>query len=645
MPGDRDMTYGLAPPADLDWEGGAPRSRRFADIYFSGDGEAETAHVFLAGNNLEARFAAARRFAVGELGFGSGLNFLKCWSLWDAVKKPADARLDFFSVEAFPLGSEDMSRAHAAWPGLGARAARLRAVLPPPARGFQRIDVAPDVTLTLAYGDALAMLARAEGAMNAWFFDGFSPAANPEMWRTEIFNEAARLSKPGATFATFTVAGAVRRALGEAGFAPEKRPGFGRKKEMLAGVLAAPPRRSRRAPWFQAENLSAPPHGARIAIIGGGVAGASLAYAARRAGLRPTVIESEAPAAGASGNPGGLIMPRLDLGGGPAARFFLAAYLHTIRLLTDLEAAGGESLFSPCGALLGAATAEGRARLDKIAAAALLPPDWLEWREDGLFFPQAGVVAPAAFVRRLIAGAETVIAPARRIARAADGTLSVETDKGALGPFDAVILAHGVDALRFAEARTLPLVPVGGQIDWFPEAAAPPHALAYGPYAAPAPGGGLLIGATYDRLARGAEPSPTRAASEANIAAIAGFAPGIAARLDPRDSRPRASRRCQTPDRLPVAGPLPDIARYGAEYDDLRLGARRAFPPGAALPGVFILSGLGARGLVTAPLAAAMIVAEMTGAPAPVDHEIAEALHPARFFIRDLKRARTIRKG
>jgi tRNA 5-methylaminomethyl-2-thiouridine biosynthesis bifunctional protein len=55
--------------------------------------------------------------------------------------------------------------------------------------------------------------------------------------------------------------------------------------------------------------------------------------------------------------------------------------------------------------------------------------------------------------------------------------------------------------------------------------------------------------------------------------------------------------------------------------------------------GLYILSGLGSRGLVTAPLCAAMLVAEMTGEISTVDHAIAEALHPARFFIRDLKRA------
>ncbi|MBB5517285.1 bifunctional tRNA (5-methylaminomethyl-2-thiouridine)(34)-methyltransferase MnmD/FAD-dependent 5-carboxymethylaminomethyl-2-thiouridine(34) oxidoreductase MnmC [Amphiplicatus metriothermophilus] len=652
MTGGKDEMAPRILPAEVDWEDGAPRARAFGDVYFSGHGPAEAAHVFMNGNDLPRRFAKGGRFAIGELGFGSGLNVLMSWALWRETDKPAGARLRVFSVEAWPLSAQDMARAHAAWPALAELSARLRALLPPPVAGFHRLDLDGDVALTLAYGEAGAMLARAEGEIDAWFFDGFAPSKNPEMWRAALFREAARLSKPGATFATFTVAGAVRRRLAEAGFAHEKRPGFGRKKEMLAGRLDAPTvARSKRAPWFQSVNGARLDPGARVAVIGGGIAGASMARAAQRAGLVPVIFEAEALAAGASGNPAGLVMPRLDLDAGPAARFFLAAYLYAIRVLNDLadasDAGMGEEerpIYLPCGVLLGAKDAADKDRLERIAQSGLLPPDWLKREADGLFLPQAGVIDPRRLVEALAGAAPVVRARARRLVR--DGAaIAVETDGGLHEGFAAAVLANGADALRFVEARGLPLTRVAGQIDWFPDVAPPSGARACGAYAAPAPQGGLVIGATYERLGVGAAPSSSRRASEANIAALAAVAPAIARRLDPAAARPRASVRCQTPDRLPVAGPAPDLGFYGAAYDDLRAGARRAFPPGEALPRVYILAGLGSRGLVTAPLAAAMIAAEMTGEPAPVDHEIAEALHPARFFIRALRRARRMRKA
>jgi tRNA 5-methylaminomethyl-2-thiouridine biosynthesis bifunctional protein len=620
--------------ARIDWSDGAPRSRDFGDIYFSGDGLAETRRVFLDGNDLGRRFAERSRLAVGELGFGTGLNFLATVARWRSVRRESD-RLSYFSVDGFPLHPDDLARAHSAWPELADDSSRLRRAMPPPLRGLHRVAFAPDITLTLALGDAAQMLARAEGGVDAWFLDGFAPAKNPALWSPEALGEVARLSRPGATFATYTVAGEVRRRLAEAGFAVEKAPGFGAKKEMLKGSLAEPSAASsRRAPWFQTRPSRRLEAGACVGVVGGGIAGASLADAARRAGLNPVIVEKERLAAGASGNPAGVVMPRLDLGAGPASEFFVAAYLHSIRTLSELSEA-----FSPCGVLLRATSDEERERHRRIAEADLLPDGWIERRDDGLFFPQAGVVDPPALVEALAQDCEIRIGSAARL-RPGDAP-EIEFADGRREAFDAVVLANGAEALRFAAARTLPLSAVAGQIDYFPKAPAPDFAHAFGPYAAPAPRGGLVIGATYERRRASSGLEPTAEATRANIAAVAKELPALANALGAADSLPRVSARCQTPDRLPIAGPVPDWNFYGSAYDDLRLGRVRDYPPGEVARGIYALAGLGSRGLVTAPLLAAHLVAEMTGDISPVPFDVAEIAHPARFFIRALKRARS----
>lgn len=605
----------------------APRSIAFGDVYFSGDGPAETRHVFLAGNALPARFAAPR-FSIGELGFGTGLNFLAAWDAWNRAEKPEGARLHFFSVEAFPLSAVDMARAHQAWPELAALSAALRRRLPAPHPGFHVIGFG-DVSLTLFYGDALDGLTQAEGRIGAWFFDGFSPAKNPAMWSQDIFRAAASLSEPGATFATFTVAGTVRRALEAAGFEWEKRPGYGRKKEMLAGRIAAPIHDAKRAPWFARGAALTP--GARVAVIGAGIAGASLAHALRQAGFDPSVYEASAPASGASGNPAGLVMPRLDAGDTPAGRFHALAFLHTLRLLNEI---GGE-VFHACGVLHHASGDKDRARQEKLLAQGALPHGHIERRAEGLFFPQGGVADPPAFVSALLAAATLIPERAARLKQTPRGWRVVTEQSEA--EYDAVIIANGLDALRFAEARTIPLAGSAGQIDWFPDATPPGHAYAFGAYAAPAPRGGAVIGATYAPIGAGEAAHASPEATASNIAAVAKALPGFARGLAPGDARPRASVRCTTPDRLPVCGPLPDWGFYGGAYDDLRTGKQKDYPSAELRQGLFILSGLGSRGLVTAPCAAAMLAAELCGAPA--DSIIMQALHPARFFIRDLKRA------
>ncbi len=631
--------------ATLDWgaldnERPTPRSVVFDDIYFSEDGLAETAHVFLAGNHLPQRFENAQRFAIGELGFGTGLNFLAAWDLWRRTKKPDGVRLHFLSVEAFPLAREDLRKVCRAWPALADLSQQLIASYPPPHRGFHQLTFDDGVTLTLYLGDALEGLVRAEATIDAWFFDGFAPDRNPAMWSPEVFSEVARLSAPGATFGTFTVAGAVRRALTAAGFAPQKRPGFGRKRDMLAGGLKQPSATPNiRAPWFNTRPATPLNPTARIAVIGAGRAGASLAYALTNFGLAPIVYEATAPASGASGNPAGLIMPRLDVDTTPTAHYFAHAYLHTIRLLNKLQQDASAPLFNACGVRLCAAYDHDKDRHEKRLAMAALPDGWIEAAGEDLHFPQAGVVDPSAFVRALLGPTPLRRAKIIRLDNQ-DGKWRTEDADGNHDVFDAVIIANGLDALSFAQTSALPLAGALGQIDYFPEAQAPKNAIAFGPYIAPAPQGGVVIGATYAPIEIGRSPAFSREATLTNIDAVRAKFPELGGALTPGRSRPRASIRCTTPDRSPIAGPVPDWAFYAGAYDGLRHGLTHAYPNGQSQDGLYILTGLGSRGLVSAPLAAAMIVAEITGAPAPVEAGVAEALHPARFFIRELKRAK-----
>ncbi len=622
--------------ATVDWEANAPRSIFFDDIYFSGAGAAETAHVFLSGNDLERRLGGCNRFTIGELGFGSGLNFLSTLALWRRVRRPG-ARLDYLAFEKFPLRPDDLRRAGAAWPDFAADMERLARAFPPPIFGLHQLRFDDGVTLTIGLGEVADLLGGAEASVDAWFLDGFSPAKNPDMWSSAVFGEVARLSAPGATAATYTVAGAVRRGLAAAGFRPEKRTGYGRKREMLAARIDVPPHVTKRHPWFPAARATLS-SGEAVAIIGGGVAGGSLADAATCAGLKPVIIDPQGLAAGASGNPAGLIMPRLDLGDAAPSRFFIAAYTHALRTIARLEAETGVAFFNPCGVFKPTQTREDRRWAEKAVAAQRLPPSMIMLHEGGLFFPDAGVIDPPGFVRALARAAKVIRARACTIEAIAGG-VRVTLESGDTIEAGAAIIANGSEALMFAQARTLPLGRIAGQIEWFRDATALDRVIASGPYAAPAPGGGVIIGATYERLADGEEPRLSSPATKSNISAIAAMLPALAQELRPEDSTPRASVRCQTPDRLPIAGPAPDWHFYGAQYDDLRLGKARVYPEGRLVPGVHLLTGLGSRGLVTAPLCAAMIMADLTGAPAPVERDIAEALHPARFFIRDLRRA------
>ncbi len=638
-------------PARLRWDGpsGTPRSTDFNDIYFAGDGLSEARHVFLGGAGLADLFAAAsartRDVVIGETGFGTGLNFLAAWELWRRRPRAPRSRLLYFSCDLFPLTPEDLARAHegvcAAHPDIRDLAAGLQAAYPQPDPGAHDIKIAEDVRLRLLFDDAAAF-ARETFRADAWFLDGFAPAKNPDMWRAEVLNAVAARSKPGARLATFTAAGAVRRGLEAADFTVEKRAGFGAKRHMLTATFnggdGAQGGKQNRPAWFDTSAARRISTGARVAIVGAGVAGAAAADALARRGCASVIFDPLGPASGASGNPGGLIMPRLDLGGAAPARFFREAYLFALETIARLRSDAKRDIYNECGALLQATDDDDRARQEKLIAAGVLQEGHLQARSDGLFFPKGGVIDPSAYVAALLGDAEVRRTAVDAVEPGPTG-VRVATSKG-VEAFDAVVIANGRDALRFREARTLPLSGVAGQVDWLPDAAAPPHAIAAGPYAAPAPGGGLLIGATYEKMRPGEAPTPSQEATRDNIDAARGLGLDI-----PHDATtsPRAAVRCQTPDRLPIVGPAPDWGDFSGAYDDLRFGRPGPYPQAQYAPGVFFLIGLGSRGLVTAPYCAAILAAQMLGDSAIADEKVTAALHPGRFFIRDLKRARPTR--
>jgi tRNA 5-methylaminomethyl-2-thiouridine biosynthesis bifunctional protein len=588
---------GMSDPADhsagpLDWgPDGLPRSRAFGDVYFSAvDGLAESRAVFLAGCGLPQAWEGRRRYTVGELGFGTGLNILALLDLWRR-EGPPDGRLHVFSIEAFPLRAADAARALASWPELAEFAELLVRVWPGPAQGWRRIEL-PGLraTIDLAFMDVAPALEGWTGRADAWFLDGFAPALNPGMWSPRVFELVKARSAPGARAATFTVAGAVRRGLAEAGFSVAKRPGFGRKRERLEAWLSGPP-----------PNDPAP---ARVAVIGAGIAGAAAARAVRALGSEALVLDPAGPGGGASGNPAALVTPRLDAGGRAPGRLFAQAFTRAVALY---EAVPGAVVAR--GVLQRPARAADLARFGKIIESGLFDEGALVSGDDGLDQVQALTIAPQAALNAWAGEVRRV-----RVAMVepdSGGWRLLGEDGEEIARADAVILAAGLGSSDLAPG--LDLAPVRGQASWARGADLSPPAMAWGGYAVPLPGGGVLFGATHDR---GDTACDLRREDHArNLAALEAALPDLAGRLQGRPLEGRAGLRAVTPDRLPIAGPAP-----------------------GAPSGLFVLSGFGSRGFAHAPLLAEHVAALVLGAPSPAPAEAQALVDPARFARRAARR-------
>ena len=222
----------------LIWQAGIPRSPHFDDVYYSReDGLAESQYVFLEGNQLPERLPKSNFFRIAETGFGTGLNFLATWQLWQRCR-PTQGWLHFESIEGFPLCLGDLRQVHAKWPALAEWSAQL---LPQQRSNLEPLPARQEwpterISLTLYHEEVLvALRALPAQRFDAWFLDGFSPSKNPGMWTQDVLQEVARTTRPGGTCATFTAAGHVRRSLEDSGFSMHKIKGFARKREMLHG--------------------------------------------------------------------------------------------------------------------------------------------------------------------------------------------------------------------------------------------------------------------------------------------------------------------------------------------------------------------------------------------------------------------------
>jgi tRNA 5-methylaminomethyl-2-thiouridine biosynthesis bifunctional protein len=656
----------VLPHAQLDWDDqGRPRSRVFDDVYFSDQsGLEETRYVFLEQNRLAERFAAlsaSGRLVIGETGFGTGLNFLCAWQLFEQ-HAVAGARLHFVSVEKYPLSPADLQRALALWPELKPLADQLLKHYVAIHQGFQRITLANGrVTLTLLIGDALEQLPQLDAQIDAWFLDGFAPAKNPDMWTAELFVELARLAAPGSTISTFTSTGWVRRLLNAAGFKMKRTPGIGHKWEILRGEFlgwppeVAPPVPEK--PWFA---RPAAVNGERRAlVIGAGLAGCATASSLAARGWQVSLLERHARVAQeASGNPQGVLYLKLSAHGTALSQLIVSGFGYTRRLLESLQRGTD---WDDCGVLQLAFNAKEAERHAQLAAA--FPEDLLQWLEQpeaqnragvglahgGLYYPEGGWVHPPALCQAQAAQANIELLSHQEALelRKVDDQWQAFDGERLLASAAVVVLAGAAEIKRFAQSAELPLKRIRGQITCLaetPQSQALTTVVCAEGYVAPARLGEHTLGASFDF--NNDDLNPTTAEHVGNLAMLEEISTDLVTRLHiseqlVEDLQGRAAFRCTSPDYLPIVGPLADreafLEAYAALSKDARLVPDIACP---WLDGLYVNSGHGSRGLITAPLSGELLAAWLDNEPLPLPRSVAEACHPNRFALRRLIRGK-----
>lgn len=668
-------------PALLTWdEDSTPIASDFDDVYYSkANGLAETRYVFLAHNQLPQRWSElddkeSTCFTVIETGFGTGLNFLATFTAWQQqpLKK---ARLHYVSIEKHPLTSADLRQALAQWPDIKPAADVLITQYPPLVPGFHRVEFCDHrVHLTLIFADVTQALGQLQASADAWYLDGFAPSKNPTMWEPPLYEQMARLSKPGTTYATFTAAGMVRRGLAEAGFSVSKCKGFGRKREMICGAFngnqaspeALPVKQN---PWYQQRVPPSTNHTIESAlVIGAGLAGSASAYALAQRGIRVTVLEQHNTIAReASGNPAGITFTRLSPFDVPQNRFYQKAYLYAVaqlekRMQQSGLQAGTDYEFN--GVMRFAFSEKEEQAQQALLQSGLWPESiaenltvkqcteklGFECRYGGLFLKKGGWLTPADLCRFHLNHENITVLTQQQVQ-----TLNFTgnqwvaiTDTDSFSA-DALVVANGFGANKLAQLSDLPLRSVRGQITYVPSTPASStllkHALNYEGYITPAKEGFHCVGATFHPKSTDTEFHAQD--HDTNLTNLQHTVPSLANTLfegkgspaNPPLEQGRVAFRCQTPDYLPMIGPMPNIEDFKSDYNDLRKGiVKRDFPLGSYLPNCYVNLAHGSRGITSSLMGAEIIACFLNSEPQPLDQEVLDILNPARFIIRGLKR-------
>ncbi len=625
------MSYPIQTAA-LDWQLidniEVPVSRQFGDVYFSKDnGLLETRHVFLNGNDLTERLATLNDFeyfCVGETGFGTGLNILALWQLWQQVRPDNHSHLHAISVEKFPLGKPDLIRALKAWPELAPLAEQLLQQYPLLIAGCHRLSFPEErFSLDLWLGDAHDMFPLMEktASVNAWFLDGFAPSCNPDMWEEQVLNHIVRLSDHGTTFASFSVAGVLKRGLRSHGIQVTRPRGFGHKREMLKAIWQPSVADAATEKQEKPESLSSGqllPRIAvktthrqkQIAVIGAGIAGLSVAWSFAQRGHQVKLFDRNAPLAGASGNPLALLNPKLSQIEKSHIHLMTITWQYALNHYQQFRAFRPlqihQMALKESEQLLSLAEQYPHELLT-IQTAQCHP---LSTQFESLRLNRAGGVSPHLLRDQILEHSLIQFAQAavEHIIPEAQDTVLYDANGKSLGKFDHVVVCCARQSQSLL-SNCPKLRPIRGQVSWVNNTVQPlnmQEAISYGGYCLQFDPENLLLGASF---LPGREDDEVLAEDhQHNAELLAKVFPEYAATLPPIEAwQGRASIRAQTMDYFPLLG------KMGSDTE------------------IYTFSGLGSKGFLYAPLCSEILAALVFKEACPVPASVVQKLNPQRF--------------
>jgi tRNA 5-methylaminomethyl-2-thiouridine biosynthesis bifunctional protein len=353
----------------------------------------------------------------------------------------------------------------------------------------------------------------------------------------------------------------------------EKRPGYGRKRDMTVGRFAGEGRDT-------AARKS-------ISVIGAGIAGLAAAWHLKRAGHDVVVYEQESVASGASGNSIGIINPKLTAQPSVQNAYYSFAYDYALRFIEDLN------VFTRRVGSVHLETDAEKAR--KFAGYQTLGwhSDHMVHLNDASDVAGINIEGPALFYP------DGAMTSPRDVCRALAKDIDVRIQKiETLPEADAVIVANAWGASQFCDVAVSRVRGQTTRVAASDISARVKTNICYGGYFTPAVEGAHMCGATFQPWEEdpGVKPADTQRNLEMLGAAV------------------------------PVLGGLKPVG----DWVGFRAASKDRYPLVGAHAGLYLSAAHGSHGVISGIAAGAVLAAAIGNESVPLPRDAITSLNPGR---------------
>lgn len=427
-----------------------------------------------------------------------------------------------------------------------------------------------------------------------------------------------------------------------------------------------------------------------IAIIGGGLASASLCLSlAKRKQQICIFCKDPLPATAASGNKQGALYPLLTPDNNLLSRFFQQGFIYSKQRVLELCQSGFNIDHDFCGVLQTAVNDKKQQHLNKIMAYPFWPRDMvnvvdshqasqlagLSINKTGLYYPQAGWVCPKDLTQASLNKAEQLTQLTQHFhcqiitIEYKNNCWYLKSTNKQYGPFKQLVLANGANITDFEQTRKLQLTPFRGQVSHIPTTPTLNKlstVLCCDGYFTPANSGEHSMGASYVKINSAASNSInsisksnlsySHTEQKQNLAMLQGSYADAnwINEIDISNNQAKIGVRMVSRDHFPIVGLAPNVEAlyqiYKQHHQQGNKSVNQYFWNNQPIPvhqELYLLGGLGSRGICSGPLSAEVLAAmlcdeKMTDNQAIINDELISHLNPSRYWLNKLIKGREI---